>query len=313
MDITKFRKKLERYLKGTANETESAIVEAWYKSYQDAEEAEIGSENKETVKNAIRQKIHKTTTTPVIKLKWRNYSVAAGLLLVSGIALFFIKNRGQATSEDIYTTLQTKAGEVKQIVLPDSSVMWVNSLSKVRIPAAFNGSIRNILLDDGEVFLKVKHNDAKPFRVNTHTLQVQVLGTSFNVKAYASIKHTSVAVATGKVAVSTAGKRLSFLTPGQELVFDEKTKAFKQNNIDISATQGWKDGETYLTQANFDELSLIVKNMFGLKLKAASKAVEQYQFTLRLKRNMPADDALKIISLIHNTHFRREGDEVVLY
>jgi transmembrane sensor len=313
MDITKFRKKLERYLKGTANETESAIVEAWYKSYQKAEDAEINSDDTEAVKNAIRQKINSATNTPVIKLKWANYSIAAGLLLVSGIALFFYNLKKQSTVQDTYTTLQTKAGEVKQVILPDSSVMWVNSLSRVRIPSSFNGAVRNILLDDGEVFLKVKHNIAKPFRVNTNALQIQVLGTSFNVNAYATLKRISVAVATGKVAVSTAGKRLSFLTPGQQLVFDNQTKTYKQNKIDISETQSWKDGDTYLTQAGFDELSLVVKNLFGIKLKAANKHVSDYQFTLRLRRNMPADEALKIISLIHNTHFRREGNEVVLY
>ena len=312
MDINKFKKKLERYLNGTANETEGAIVEAWYTSYQSSEDTDINS-SKEAVKKAIRQKIKSATTAQVIKFQWLRYSIAASVLITAGLAIFVYHAKKPLPPQDTYTTLQTKAGEVKQILLPDSSMMWVNSLSRVRIPSSFNGKIRNILLDDGEVFLKVKHNVAKPFRVNTHGLQVQVLGTSFNVKAYNSIKRISIAVATGKVAVSAAGKRLSFLTPGQQLVFDDLTKTFKQSNIDVSATQGWKDGETYLTQAGFDELSLVMKNLFDIKLKAANKAVSKYQFTLRLKRNMPANEALRMISLIHNTHFRREGDEVVLY
>ncbi|WP_374951339.1 FecR family protein [Mucilaginibacter sp.] len=313
MDITRFRKKLSRYLNGTANETESAVVEAWYKSYEKAEGAEITDKEKAAVKNAIRKKLNNATVIPLRPRRTNLYfRIAASFVLIFGAALFFYFNKKSAVAE-IYTTLLTRAGEVKQITLPDSSVMWVNALSRVRIPASFNGSIRNILLDDGEVFLKVKHNDAKPFRISTGALQIQVLGTSFNVNAYTTLKHIKIAVATGKVGISTGGKTLSFLTPGQELVFDNLTKAYHQNNINISESQSWKDGDTYLAQASFDELALVVKNLFALKLTAANKAVSQYQFTLRLQRNRPADDALKVISLIHNTHYRREGNEVVLY
>ncbi|OOQ61412.1 FecR family protein [Mucilaginibacter pedocola] len=312
MDIKKFRNKLQRYLKGTSNETESAIVEAWYRSYQSAEEAEISAPEKEAIKNAIRQKINGATATPV-KLNWARYSIAASLVLVSGIALFFYNFKKRSSENIVYTTLHTKAGEVKEVTLPDSSVMWVNSLSTVRVPVSFDGAVRNVLLDEGEVFLQVKHKTTQPFRVNTGLLQVQVLGTSFNVNAYAALKRTSVAVATGKVAVIAGGKTLSFLTPGQQLMFDNQTQTHKLNNIDVSATQSWKDGDTYLTQANFDELAVVVKNLYGLKLKAANPEVARYQFTMRLRRNVSADEALKVISLMHNTHFKKEGNEVVLY
>jgi len=313
MDITRFRKKLERYLKGTANETESAIVESWYRSYQKAEEAELSPADKDSIKNAIRQKLNHATKAPV-KLRWVNYyRVAATLLIISGVTLLYYRFAKPAAEPETYTLLQTKAGEVKQITLPDSSVMWVNSLSRVRIPASFNGAVRQIHLDEGEAFFKVKHNANKPFRVNTTALQIQVLGTSFNINAYKALKLTKVAVASGKVAVSLTNQLLAYLTPAQQLVFNNQTKTYDQNKIDISENQSWKDGDTYLTQAGFNELAVVVKNLFGVNLRAANKAVSQYQFTLRLQRNMPADEALKMISLIHNTHFRREGNEVVLY
>jgi transmembrane sensor len=312
MDIAKFRRKLERYLKGTANETENAIVDAWYQSYQSAEQAELGKGEKEHIKNAIRQKINiATAIKPRFSIS-KYYRIAAGLLLVSG-AVFSYRSVKKGIVAETYTTLQTKAGEVKQVMLPDSSVMWVNALSRVRIPSSFSGTIRNILLDEGEVFLKVKHDVSRPFRVKTKALQIQVLGTSFNVNAYSTLKRTNVAVATGKVAVSTQDKRLSFLTPGQQLIYNNTTKTFNKQKIKISESQSWKDGDTYLNQAGFDELALVVKNLFGVKLKAANLKVQNYQFTLRLQRNMPVTEALKIISLMHNTHFRREGDEVVLY
>ncbi|MFD0794854.1 FecR family protein [Mucilaginibacter litoreus] len=313
MDIKRFKSKLERYLKGKANETESAIVEAWYKSYQTEEAREINNVDKAAIKQAIRYNINSAVKPPVKLWGKSFYRMAAGLLLFSGAALFYFWDHQKNITTITYTTLQTKAGEVKQIVLPDSSLMWVNSLSRVRIPSAFNGTIRNILLDEGEAFFEVKHNKLKPFRITTSSLQVQVLGTSFNINAYKNLKHTRVAVATGKVAVSSEGKRLTFLIPGQELVFDNQAKTYKQNIIDVNQGRNWKNGDTYLKQASFNELSVVVKNLYGINLKPANQAVEKFQFTLRLQRGLQAAEALKVIGVIHNSHFRKEGNNVILY
>ena len=313
MDITKFKKQLKRYLNNTANETESAVVEAWYRSYQADEANALDTKDKDAVKNAIHAKINRAVAGPV-KMRWHTYRIAASLLLLSGASFFayrLFKTRKQES--EVYTVLQTRAGEVKQLMLPDSSVMWVNALSRIRIPATFNGPIRRIFLDEGEAFFKVKRNTHKPFRVYTGVLQVQVLGTSFNINAYQKLNHIKVGVATGKVAVSKGSKRLSFLTPGQELVFENQNGSFKCRQFDISESQSWKDGDTYLNQVDFNELAVVVKNLYGLKLRAGGPQVDHYQFTLRLQRNMQPQEALKIISLIHNTHFRKEGDEIILY
>lgn len=312
MDITKFRKKLERYLKGTANETENAIIESWYKSYQADEGFPINEAEKAGIKSAISQRIGEATRTKTKFYKLRSYQIAASLLLLSAAALTIHQLR-QRKSTDQYQLVQTKAGQVKQITLQDSSVMWVNALSRVRIPSAFNGDVRRICLDEGEAFFEVKHNEKKPFIVNTPALKVQVLGTSFNVSAYKTLKHTSVSVATGKVSVSDNHKRLALLTPGRQLMFDNSAKTFLQATVDISESRSWITGDTYLRQVSFNELVVVMKNIYGIELKAASPAVSGYRFTLRIKRGIPVDDTLKVISTIRNTHYRKEGQLVILY
>lgn len=103
------------------------------------------------------------------------------------------------------------------------------------------------------------------------------------------------------------------LTPGQELTYLRKQGSFTQKEINIEQNQSWKDGDTYLSQANFDELALSFKNLFGLTLKAATPQVKAYQFTIRIHRGLPAGEALKAVSIMHNTHFRKEGNVVLLY
>lgn len=314
MDINKFKAKLTRYLKGTANETETAVVEAWYRSYKPDEEKELNAADLERIRNAIHTRIEiKAERNAKASFKVF-YRVAASVLLVSGLLALMYYAINQKPAPETYTVLQTRPGEVKQLILPDSSVIWVNAASRMRIPSSFNeGKLRELYLDEGEAFFKVKHDTARPFRVKASGLRVQVLGTSFNINAYHKLPFVKVAVATGKVAVSQKNKLLSMLTPGQELTFLLKNNTHTQKKINIAQNQSWKDGDTYLEQASFDELALTCKNLFGIKLKAATPQVSAYQFTIRLHRSLPANETLKAISLMHNTHFRKEGDVVILY
>jgi len=313
MDIRKFRNQLARYLKGTSNETETAIIEAWYKSYQNERSEQLTDHSRQQIKQAMQQRIGKAVhSSPVIDRSI--YRIAASILLVSGLGLLAYQfSKPTAILKITFITIQTRAGQVKQFVLPDSSVIWINAASKVRVPSTFNDAVRQVYLDEGEAFFEVKHNRLKPFKVTTVPLQVQVMGTSFNIKAYKALPQLNVTVSTGKVGVSQGSKLLTFLTPGSQLSYSRSNGLFTQKTVTALESQSWKDGDTYLNHVKFEELSLVFKNMYAINLKAGSKRVHDYLFTLRIKRNLEATETLKLISLMHNAHFRKEGNEVVLY
>jgi ferric-dicitrate binding protein FerR (iron transport regulator) len=313
MELRKFIKQLDRYQKGTTNETEKAIIEAWYDSYEAGGEKQLSADERERVRNVIRAKISESISKPAPAI-WFTYRIAASILLLCcSAALVYFLQKPTAPVRETYTTLNTSNGEIRKLTLPDSSVIWLNAQSSIRVPSNFDKAIRQVYLDEGEAFFEVKHDTRKPFRVITAPLQVQVLGTSFNINAYRSLPHVKVTVVTGKVGVSKGTKLLSFLTPGQELSYLTDKGTFEQKKVDASQSQSWKDGDTYLNRVKFDELSLVFKNLYGLTLKAGSKRVHDYLFTLRIKRNTSATETLKLISAIHNAHFRKEGTNVIIY
>jgi ferric-dicitrate binding protein FerR (iron transport regulator) len=314
MELRKFIKQLRRYQKSTTNETEKAIIEAWYDSYgAENEKRVLSAEDRERVRNAIHTNISRSVHTSARPL-WPNYRIAASILLLCGLSsLIYFLLRPATPAQETYTTLRTLNGEIRKLTLPDSSVIWLNAQSRIRIPSGFDKSIRQVYLDEGEAFFEVKHNSHKPFRVITAPLQVQVLGTSFNINAYSSLPHVKITVVTGKVGVSKGAKVLSFLTPGHELTYLTTKGSFEQKEVDASQSQSWKDGDTYLNRVKFEELSLVFKNLYGLTLKAGNQRVHDYLFSLRIKRNMPATETLKLISAIHNAHFRKEGTDVIIY
>ncbi|SEM62678.1 ferric-dicitrate binding protein FerR, regulates iron transport through sigma-19 [Mucilaginibacter gossypiicola] len=313
MELRKFIKQLGRYQKGSTNETEKAIIEAWYDSYEAGGEKQLSVNERERVRNSMHSKISGSINKPVRSM-WFGYGIAASILLLcSSAALVYFLTKPLSIVPETYTTLSTLNGEIRKVTLPDSSVVWINAQSQIRVPSNFDKTIRQVYLDEGEAFFEVKHNIHKPFRVITAPLQVQVLGTSFNINAYHSLSHVKITVVTGKVGVSKGTKLLSFLTPGQELSYLTDKGTFEQKKVDAGQSQSWKDGDTYLNRVKFEELALVFKNLYGLTLKAGNKRVHDYLFTLRIKRNTPATETLKLISAIHNAHFRKEGTNIIIY
>jgi transmembrane sensor len=311
MDIYKFKKKLNRYLKKQSNETENALIDSWYKSYATNEQP-----LEEDEKQRIRHSINSAVKAAIIKrsvIQLPIFRIAATIVVATGICLL-VRYFGGKREENIeFYTVKVGTNDIKQITLPDSSVIWLNAGSRVRLPVAFKGKLREVELVEGEAFFDIKRNPQHPFIVHTADLKVQVLGTSFNINAYKSLKNIKISVSTGKVGVVRKNQVLSMLLPDQQLCFDRNTSTYYQQVVNASHSQSWKTGDTYLTQASFEELALTIKNIYGLSLKAGSSKVNNYLFSLRIQHNQPADHILQVIGQIHNTHFRKEGNVVVLY
>jgi len=312
MDIYKLRKILQRYREGKANETESALVEAWYKSY-DADEQQLSEEEAIYIRETMRRGIKAATLKrSVIYLPL--FRIAASLVIVSAIGFLGWKfTRNKTGDVQNYTTVVTGTKGLKQLTLPDGTVVWLNAASRIKVPASFNGHLREVVLEEGEAFFDVKRDPQHPFIVHAAPINVQVLGTSFNVRAYKKLQTISVSVATGKVGITGKSKTLAMLLPGQQLNYNVWNGKTEQKVVDADKMQSWKQGSTYLSQASFKELSIIIKNIYGLTLKAGSKKVENYRFSLRLIHNVPPSQVLDLISQLHHTHFRKEGTDITFY
>lgn len=311
METNKFKERLQHYLKGQSSRKEKALVEAWYKSYQDKEK-KLNDHEADRIGNELRAKINASTTeTPVFRLS--AFHIAASLFIAAGLALLIWGINRQPKDRTEYLTIKTGTNDIKQLTLADSSVVWVNSASVVQVPATFQGKLREVKLLEGEAFFDVKHDILHPFVVRVKGLNVQVMGTSFNIKAYKVLNTIDVAVATGKVGVTPNGGKVQMLLPGDLLSYNQEKTGFMKKHINPDKIQSWESGTIYLNQADFSELALSIKNIFGITLKAGNNKVSTYRFTLTIQHNSSQEQVLKIISHIHNTQYRKEGSSVVLF
>jgi transmembrane sensor len=312
MEIDKFKKTLKRYLKGHSNETENALVEAWYKSYS-VDEQKLSENDEQRIGQAIQSRINAATVKQSV-IGLPVFRIAASLVIAVGIPLlaWYFVNKLDGEKAELYT-VQTGINSIKQVSLPDTSAIWLNSASCLQVPTAYKGHLREVNLVEGEAFFNIKRDVQHPFVVHVGKLNVEVLGTSFNIQAYKNLKSIKISVATGKVGVTRGNRALAMLLPGQQLSYQTNTDTYYQRNINADGVQGWKQGETYLSEADFKELALAFKNISGLTLKAGNSRVGSYHFSLRIQGNQPVDQLLKVITQIHNTHFRKEGNDIVIY
>ncbi|SHF99394.1 FecR family protein [Pedobacter caeni] len=177
---------------------------------------------------------------------WLKYAASFILVCAAALGWYAVKTETKEGHQPIaLMTKITKRGERVKLLLPDSSVVYLNAVSKLSFPQHFEkGKTREIHLE-GEAFFEVKSDASRPFIVHSGNLQTRVLGTSFNIDAYPGSQHFSVSVRTGKVGVSASNEgkltHLSFLTPGKNLVYKLRDSSYAVNETRADDFNSWTE------------------------------------------------------------------------
>lgn len=147
---------------------------------------------------------------------------------------------GSAKNEQAFNTISTPKGGEYQLILPDGTKVWLNSMSSLKFPVTFNSRERAVELI-GEAYFEVAKDKSRPFRVYTKDTKVEVLGTHFNISAFADDSSVRTSLLEGAVKVEKGQKSVT-LKPGQEaLSFDSKDGIITQE-ADLEKVMAWKNG-----------------------------------------------------------------------
>ena len=307
------KKLFSRYLDGKATPNERKAVEEWFENAGiDTEEFPLNDTvRKESIKRELFFRITEDLKAPSVRRMPRPWHVAAAvaIFLLAGFGVF--RGTWLGNPQRDYLTVNTVQGEVRQVTLPDSSEIWVNASSIIRYPKAFGSGQREVELLEGNVFFNVQRDPDRPFLVKASGTTIWVLGTSFDVKAYAELPFVSVAVSTGKVEVSRDGRPLATLTPNQEISVN-KFDGSVQRTLNSQATE-WYQGEVILENASFRELALLLRNMYGLELKALKPEINEFTYTIQFGKDDPLEQTLSVVARMHNLDMERRGNEVTLF
>lgn len=212
-----------------------------------------------------------------------------------------------STSEVSYNTMIIPKGRQFQVMLSDGSKVWLNAESSLRYPTVFKGKERKVEIT-GEAFLEVAPDNKQPFIVTTHGMEVQVLGTSFNINAYNDEAQIKTTLAEGSVKV-ISGSSSVMLTPGKQAVAD-KTSGLKVLNADVNSEIAWKQGYFKFEDDSIEDIMRQLSRWYNVEVRYEGKITERFFSTV--SRNVPISQVLTLLERTGAVHFTTEGNRITV-
>lgn len=239
------------------------------------------------------------------------YAAAIIILLVAGITLWTkipaTDNNEQAV---VYSEIYVPNGERETLLLPDGSRITLNSGSYVRYPSQFTGDTRMIEID-GEAFLKVQPDSLKRFIVRTEQLDVTVLGTSFNVKAYKTDPSITVSVRTGKVQVDMEDAKMS-VQPDEMVTLNKVNGEIEKRTIDSKKTVAWMTGGLYFDKTPVSVVAQELERYYDCSIQIENEDLKQ-ELVYGEHSNENLESVLKALEYAIGIKNKKEGDRIILY
>lgn len=211
-------------------------------------------------------------------------------------------NREEKKSADGFNVLEVpRKGEFK-LILSDGTKVWINSASRLKFPVCFSGNERRVLLE-GEAYFEVSKNPALPFVVDMGKVTIQVLGTSFNARAYREESNIYATLTEGSILLADGQQRL-VLHPDEQGIADlNQGQLFKQE-VDSRLYTAWKDGRFTFQEQSLEEMMNTLSRWYDIQVFFENDSVRNTTFTGNLKRYDSFNKIIELLEMTGIAHFR---------
>ena len=208
--------------------------------------------------------------------------VAAVLFIPLFITIVFLLNNrtgNKVPSAIAYNDIYTPMAARTRFLLPDSTVVWLNSGSSLRFPLAFTGKTREVFLQ-GEGYFDVAKNHKKPFIIHTKRMDVTALGTSLDVMAYTDDRTVMTTLVNGKVKVEKRGTgRCVYLEPSMQAVMDTVTGKMKVYEVKTKYYTSWKEGKLIFRHEPMETVAHKLERWFNCTIHIKNDKLRKYKYT----------------------------------
>lgn len=228
----------------------------------------------------------------------------AKIMLVDGQLSY---NPNSGPTEMVYNTMSTPKGRVFTIQLSDGTQVWLNASSSITYPIVFTGSKREVEIT-GEAYFEVAHHASKPFIVKRNDMEIKVLGTHFNVNAYADEEDIKVTLLEGAVRVSNGSGDIK-IEPGQQVKVG-KTSLSLNKDINLAAVMAWKNGEFFFDRASIKTVMRQIQRWYNVEVVYQGKVTRHFGGTI--PRNVDASKVFEMLEMTGGVNFKIVGEKVVV-
>lgn len=215
------------------------------------------------------------------------------------------------TTEEIQT-ISTLA-ETRTVRLPDGTEVVLNHYSSLSYPGKGKKKIREVILS-GEAYFSVTKDAKRPFIVCTGSVNVEVLGTQFNVEAYPGDEQVKTSLFEGAVAVSDeSGHNRLTLTPNESATYHKaEGKLSKTVPLRIADDIAWKNGEFVFNNLSLKEITRELSNSFGVKIKIGDGQLQEYKMNAHFTNGESLEEMLDLLQEAGSFRYTRNDSIIII-
>lgn len=323
MDSERFIEMMERYLRHEATDEEKVELSQWigtsrmqraldgkYTDLWHSVSSELDSDTRSEMWQNLSQHIREERAIGRRQVMKTICKIASVVLLPVAVFLAVVAyyEGGQAKSDTTPFSFVVDSGQKASMTLPDGTKVWLNSASKLSYYPSYNRDDRRVFLT-GEAYFEVAKNPDKKFVVACQGVEVEALGTTFDVKGYDDDAMVSTSLIEGSVRVSHQNQSV-LLAPSEEASFDKTKLVFAKSKIEDSRqVDFWRRNILYFRSATLAEIAKTMERLYGVSVEFESDELKNISFSGSI-RNNSLTNAFYIISLTYPLTYEIDRDVV---
>lgn len=324
---------LDRFMRGETSQEEEKQLLAWFRGAVSREELftfykqkwekvqheDLSAEVQGRMYLQIKARMHEVEEAgkkPDISIhsrrrllfRWLPYAAAMLICLFVGLSSYlYVRQSAPASSEYL---VSAEKGQRAGVTLPDGTKVWLNSHTELRYNSNYGIKERTVTLI-GEAFFEVAKDTEHCFIVKAGEMEVEALGTSFNVKAYHEDDNYIVTLITGKIR-AIVGNEIAVLTPDQHVSLNRKSnKLTVAETVNSSYACMWRNDELAFEGETLGDIAVLLSRMYNVQVEFRSERIKNYRFS-GVIRNNSLDNVIEIISLTAPITYESRGDTIIL-
>lgn len=214
----------------------------------------------------------------------------------------------QTASANELNTIETPNGGQYMVILPDQSKVWLNAGSSLKYPASFAAAKNRLVELTGEAYFEVAKEKAHPFIVKTNKQAVEVLGTHFNINAYANEPSTLTTLLEGSVRVSNAAN-YKIIKPGEQSALT--TAGLKISPADTEEVMAWKNGYFRFNDERIESVMRKIARWYDVEVEFEGE-ISGEEYNGKISRFKSIAQVLDMLSSTNTVHFKIDGRRITV-
>ena len=322
-------KLVEKFLSGACSKAEIAQILEWfdvseknrrewlklriisakgnYVYFSDPEHVEY-SYREIRKEQAIRERLEREITRK-ISLRFMRYAVS--ILISIGLSYGSYKYITDWQYSTMIEFSVSATESVQQILLPDSTRVWLSTNSRIKYPEKFNKRERHVTVE-GKAYFEVAKDTLRPFFVKTEAYVVKVLGTSFEVNSFKYKQTSDVTLVEGSIEIlDNKTTLLCMLQPGQQFEIDKFNSHFTLNEVDAVPYTGWYGGKLEFDGMTFAEIAQVLERQYNVKIVLDNVIAKEKKLVGSLSFKKDILEMMKTIELVVPIKFKVKTDTIV--